>query len=75
MAIKSRAGLINLSLPTPSQSGLILDREINDEDIWLIQIGDKKVITNKSACDRLTGKGKVLMRFINKSGTNTEKFI
>ena len=75
MAIKSRAGLINRTLPAPSQSGLILDREINDEDIWLLMVGEKRMVRTKSSCTGLTGTGVVLMRFINKSGTNTEIFI
>lgn len=68
----SRQGLINVRQPVPTKIGLVLDREINDEDIWLIQIGEKRMVKRKCSCEGLIGEGKVLMRFIDKSGTNTE---
>jgi hypothetical protein len=70
----SRAGLIKKSKPNPTVEGLVLDREINDEDIWLIQIGEKRMVVNKTLCSKLNGTGKVLMRFIGKSGSNVERF-
>lgn len=56
-------------------SELVLDREINDQDLWLIQIDGKKMVKTKLSCEGMTGNGKVLMKFINKSGNNIEKFI
>ena len=70
----SRAGMINRNQPEPVKVGLILDREINDEDIWLIQVGEKRMVTNKTACSKMTGNGLVLLRFVNKSGINVENY-
>ena len=63
---------------------LTIDREINDEDIWHIQVTTKSGTFNmpyrKSGLDRafFNGAGdwncKVLLRFINGSPVNTEKF-
>ena len=70
----NRAGMINRSQPAPAQIGLVLDREINDEDIWLLMVGEKRMVKTKSSCAGLVGEGKVLMRFIGKSGSNVERF-
>jgi len=70
----SRVGLVNKNQPEPTKVGLVLDIEINDTDIWLIQVNDKKRVVTKSATEMLTGTGCVLLRFINKSSINVENY-
>lgn len=74
MSKSSHKGLISRTLPAPPQVGLHLDRPINDSDIWLIQIGERRMVKTKSSCEGMTGEGRVLMRFIGKSGSNVERF-
>lgn len=51
--------------------GLKLDRELNDNDIYVIEISGKEVVGTKQTIEKFTGIGKVKIRFINKDGRNT----
>ena len=55
--------------------GLQLDRELNDQDIYVVEIGGKDKVGKKSTIEKLKGIGKVKMRFINGDGRNCEHFI
>ena len=54
--------------------GLKLDRQLNAIDIYVVEINGKDVVGTKETIEKLTGIGKVKMRFINKDGINTEHY-
>ena len=48
--------------------GLKLDRELNDSDIYVVEIKGKDYVGTKETIEKLTGIGVVKMAFINKNG-------
>ena len=54
--------------------GLQLDRELNDLDIYVVQIKGKDYVGTKETIEKLAGIGKVKMRFVNKNGREVEYF-
>ena len=66
--------------PNPNKR-LVIDRQINDADIWVVEIkGRKRFIGGLSELNRQFEKQNkdwectVKMRFIDKSGRNVEKY-
>lgn len=73
----SRAGLKKREEPKQeTDNGIYLDREINDKDIWVVQIGKCRVIGYLSDIQKLKRPvyGKVLMQFVDKMGCKCVKF-
>lgn len=76
-----RRGMRNLRAEREAEEaakdqGMHLSMEINDSDIWVVDIGGKTVIGGFTSIGKLPRPiyGKVLMRFINKDGRRVEYF-
>ena len=52
-------------------TGIHLDQELNDTDIYVVEIKGKDYVGTKETIMKLTGIGVVKMRFVNKDGRNT----
>ena len=48
--------------------GLKLDRELNDTDIYVVEINGKDTVGTKETIEKRIGTGIVKMAFINKNG-------
>ena len=59
--------------PDPD-TGLQLDRELNDTDIYVVTIGGKDRVIKKTDIPRLKGTGIVKIRFIDNDGRNVEHY-
>ena len=54
--------------------GLQLDRDLNENDIYVVEIGGKDKIITKRDVVKLKGTGIVKMRFIDNDGRNVEHY-
>lgn len=59
--------------PEP-EVGLKLDRELNDNDIFVVEIKGKDYVGTKETIEKLKGIGIVKMAFINKDGRNVKYY-
>ena len=77
MKKSSRQGLVRKIQPDSIQkTGVVLDRPINNEDIWVVLINGKKHVVGLSDVEKMNvnAEGMVLMRFIGGYGNNCEHY-
>ena len=55
--------------------GLKLDQELNDSDIYVVEIKGKDVVGTRESIEKLSGFGKVKIRFVNKNGREAIHYI
>jgi len=79
--MNARKGMVNFRLQKEAEEskkdqGMYLDREINDEDIWVVMIGGKKIIGGLTSIGKMKRPihGKVIQRFIKKNGRVVENY-
>lgn len=70
--MQKRRGMTPVKKPELElDTGIHLDQELNDTDIYVVEIKGKDYVGTKETIMKLTGIGKVKMAFINKDGRNT----
>lgn len=70
MKTTTRKGMTPVK-PLEPDVGLKLDRQLNDNDIYVVLINGKDIVGTKETIEKLTGIGIVKIRFINRDGRDT----
>lgn len=67
--MQKRKGMTPVKKPELElDTGIHLDQSLNDTDIFVVEIKGKDVVGTKESIEKLSGFGKVKIRFVNKNG-------